>query len=275
VNYFARNLDNLLIGKYWGSQQLGVYAKAYQLLMLPLEQINGPIGSVAIPALSRLADSPQRYRSAYLRLLEKIALLTMPLVAFMIGTSDWLVLLFLGPKWAEVGPVFAFLGIAGLVQPILSTAGLLYITQGRTHHMFQFGLIASPIIILSIVCGLPWGATGVALAYSGTFILVMTPLVFWFVGREGPVRSRDLYRTIAPFACASIVALLISLGFRSWSGITKPLIGLVTCFPIAIGGTLLILSLFRVGRSTLVDTVNTILLLIRSWQGRVNRVASA
>ena len=33
INYFARNLDNMLIGKFWGSQQLGLYAKAYQLLL--------------------------------------------------------------------------------------------------------------------------------------------------------------------------------------------------------------------------------------------------
>ena len=43
VNYFSRNLDNILIGRYWGSQELGLYAKAYQLLLLPIQQINIPI----------------------------------------------------------------------------------------------------------------------------------------------------------------------------------------------------------------------------------------
>ena len=69
INYFARNLDNLLIGKVWGSQQLGLYAKAYQLLLLPIDQINSPIGAVALPALSRLSDSPEKYRQAYLRIM--------------------------------------------------------------------------------------------------------------------------------------------------------------------------------------------------------------
>ena len=98
VNYFARNLDNLLIGRYWGPEQLGLYARAYQLLLLPIDQMITPITAVAVPALSRLKDSPERYRQAYLRLLEKVALLTMPIMAFMIVSSDWLVAIVLGPE---------------------------------------------------------------------------------------------------------------------------------------------------------------------------------
>ena len=107
VNYFARNLDNLLIGRFWGAEQLGLYARAYQLLLLPIEQINAPITAVAVPVLSRLKDNPERYRSAYLRLLEKVALLTMPGMAFMIASSDLLVLIVLGPKWIQVSRIFS------------------------------------------------------------------------------------------------------------------------------------------------------------------------
>jgi PST family polysaccharide transporter len=57
LNYFTRNLDNLLIGKLWGAQQLGIYAKAYQLLLMPLEQLGIPLDGIALTALSRLTDS--------------------------------------------------------------------------------------------------------------------------------------------------------------------------------------------------------------------------
>jgi PST family polysaccharide transporter len=273
VNYFARNLDNMLIGKFWGSSQLGLYAKAYQLLLLPIDQINSPIAAVAIPALSRLTDSPERYRKAYLRILEKIAMVTMPGMAFMIATSDWIVSLVLGPKWAAVSRIFALLAVAGLVQPILNTAGWLYITQGRTHHMFQFGLIGSTIIIVSIVAGLPWGPTGVALTYSLTFLFIMTPLVFWYAGREGPVRSHDFYRTVAPFACASLFSLLVSLGFRRWSGIHNPVLGLSACLPISAGAALLALMVIPAGKSAILD-LRRILLLVGGKQVVVEMPAS-
>ena len=96
INYFARNLDNVLIGRFWGAGELGLYSKAYQLLLLPINQINSPIAAVAIPALSRLVDSSERYTAAYVRIVEKVALLTIPIMLFMIGSSDWLVLLLLG-----------------------------------------------------------------------------------------------------------------------------------------------------------------------------------
>ena len=67
MSYFARNMDNLLIGKFWGAYQLGVYSRAYQMLLMPMQQINAPLAAVAVPALSRLADSPERYRAAYLK----------------------------------------------------------------------------------------------------------------------------------------------------------------------------------------------------------------
>jgi PST family polysaccharide transporter len=266
VNYFARNLDNMLIGRFWGSASLGLYAKAYQLLLLPIDQINAPIAAVAVPALSRLTHSPERYRKAYLRILEKIAIVTMPGMAFMIATSDWIVRLVLGPKWMSVSPIFALLGIAGLVQPILNTAGWLYITQGRTRQMFHFGLIASTIIILSIVAGLPWGPTGVALAYSTTFVLVVTPLVFHYAGREGPVSSSDVYRTVAPFACASLFSLLVSLAFRRWSGIDNPLLGLAACLPVSAATALVTLMIIPAGKAAILDLKYSLLLLTRRTQ---------
>ena len=55
VNYFARNADNLLIGKFYGSEQLGYYDRAYRLLLFPISQILGPLGRVILPLLARLA----------------------------------------------------------------------------------------------------------------------------------------------------------------------------------------------------------------------------
>lgn len=253
VNYFARNLDNMLIGRFWGSAQLGLYAKAYQLLMLPIDQINEPITSVAVPALSRLTEFPERYRRAYGRLLEKIAMLTMPLMAFMIVTSDWFVLLLLGPRWAEVSRIFALLGIAGMIQPICNTSGWLFISQGRTHHMFQWGLIGSTIVVISIVAGLPWGAVGVASSYSITFLLIVAPLLFWFVGREGPVRTMDFYRVIAPSACAAMFVLAALFVFRKWAPISQPFVRLLLSFLIACVTTVVVLASLPAGRRSLLD----------------------
>lgn len=69
--------------------------------------------------------------------------------------------------------------------------------------------------MVSIVAGLPWGALGVAAAYAASDLCLSTPLLFWYVGRKGPIRAGDFYRTIAPSLCASLCALIVLLLFRS------------------------------------------------------------
>jgi len=260
INFFSRNLDNLLIGRVWGAQQLGLYSRAYQLMMLPIDQINEPITSVAVPSLSRLTDSPEDYRRAYLRMLEKIALLTMPAVALMIATSDWIVAIVLGPQWREVGKLLAILGVAALIQPIANTTGWLFITQGRTRDMFRMAMWGGPITMASIVAGLPWGAVGVATSYTVVHILA-SPLLYWYVCRRGPVRAADFYRTIAPIAGASLCGLVASLGFRHWQPAISPVLGVMACLAITTAIFLLILTLLPSGRRALGDAAHSLLLL--------------
>ena len=262
VNYFSRNLDNLLIGRVWGAQQLGLYSRAYQLMMLPIDQINEPIASVAVPSLSRLTDSPEDYRRAYLRMLEKIALLTMPGVALMIATSDWIVAIVLGPQWREVGKLLAILGVAALIQPISNTTGWLFITQGRTKEMFRMGMLGGPLTMASIIAGLPWGAVGVATSYTVAHLL-LTPILYWYIGRRGPVRAADFYRGIGPFAGAALLGLLASMWFRHWQQFISPVSGIAACLVITTATFLLILSLLPSGRRALRDAGHSLWLLRR------------
>jgi PST family polysaccharide transporter len=253
VNYFARNLDNLLIGRVWGSQQLGLYAKAYQLLTLPIDQINAPITTVAIPALSRLNDSPERYRRAYLRIIEKIAVLTMPAIALLIGTADLVVRVVLGPQWTEAGHIFAALGVAALIQPITNTTGWLFISQARTPDMFRYGLVASTFIVTAIVVGLPWGAFGVAAVYALVWVTIITPMLFYWVGRKGPVRPRDFYITIAPAFCAALGVIAALFLFRRSGVVVNPIASLAASFVIACAVALVILYVIPAGRRALWD----------------------
>ncbi len=266
INFFSRNLDNLLIGRVWGAQQLGIYSRAYQLMMLPIDQINEPISSVAIPSLSRLADTDTAYRRAYLRMLEKVALLTMPAVALMIVTSDWIVAIVLGPQWRQVGILLIILGIAGLIQPISNTTGWLFITQGRTKEMFRLSMVSGPITIASIIAGLPWGAVGVAASYV-TGQLITINILYWYVGRRGPVRTMDFYRTIAPFAAASLSALATCIAFRHWQHPVNALGGILVCTVVTLLTSIFVLAIIPAGRNALGDAVRSVQLLRAGQKG--------
>ena len=262
INYISKNCDNLVVGRSFGPELLGLYSKAVQLLGLPTDQINEPLSTVSIPALSRLADSPERYRQAYLRIMEKVILVTMPAVMLMMATADWLVLIILGPQWGESARIFVFMGIAGLLQPVAATGGWLLVSQGRVRDMLRWSLINAPISILSILAGLPWGVAGVAASFSIGRILVANPLLFWFVGRTGPVRMTDFYRLLAPFTVASICSLLGCLAFRHFVVITNPVVGFVACGIVMALSMPAFLALMPAGRRALADIKNSALLLL-------------
>lgn len=263
INYLTRNLDNILIGKYWGAQELGLYSRAYQLLMIPLISINAPLRIVAVNTLSRLVDSPERYRKTYLRMLEKIIMVTMPFVAFLVVTSDWMVLILLGPKWSAVSDIFRWFSFSAFVQPIEYTTGWLLISQGRTWEMFRFWLFTGAITVASFVGGLPWKSSGVAAAYSITGLLINTPLQYWFIGRSGPIRTRDFYQVSRPSLFATACVFLVLLAFRHSVTISHPLFGLVIAFILSVGTAWLAFAVLPAGRVALQDWQNLLTLIVK------------
>ncbi len=204
VNYFARNLDDVLIGSYWGSSQLGLYSKAYSLLILPIQQINNPIAAVTIPALSRLQDNCRRYRDLYLKALTVIVVFTVPACLFMALMSDEIIYVFLGPQWSEAGRIFRILAIGGVVQPVLNTSGWLYVSSGRTVRMFQWGVFSSSLIVLSFFVGVPFGLRGVATSYTVAILILVWPCLH-FVTKGTSISTKDILHAIqSPFAAAML-----------------------------------------------------------------------
>ncbi len=271
VNYFARNLDQVLLGRHYGPAAVGLYQKAYDIMLIPLRQINEPVSSIAIPVLSRLADQPERYRRAYFRMLEKILLITMPMSAFMIMTSDWLVLLVLGEPWIDASLIFAALGVALFTQPIGNSTGWLFITQNRTHHMLRWGFIGSGVAVVSFFIGLPWGAFGVALAYSLMGLLVRKPLLIWYVTRHGPIRPMDFIHATAPHAMVAVSVTAMVGAFRLFGPAWSPAPGLLSAAALSLMVALGTLVTSCRGRAALRDAAQLSSEFIRRRQKPVKR----
>jgi PST family polysaccharide transporter len=238
VNYFARQIDTILIGKIWGGQELGLYAKAYQLLLLPLNQLNAPIGSVAVPALSKLRNQPDAHRRAYRRLLELLTLTTMPAIAWAIVCADWLFVSVLGIQWAESGRLFALLGAAGLIQPVLNTGGWVFISQGRARDFFCWGAVASVLIVAAVCVGLTGGAAGVAAAYSAVYLAGVAPAFLWFVSRRGMLTVSDVCAPIAPSVLATLAVLAVGASFRYMCPHATALGGMFWTFVLSAGAVI-------------------------------------
>ncbi len=214
-NYFSRNMDNILIGRIHGSWQLGLYSKAYSLLMLPLSQITQPIGAVAIPALCRLQDRPDEYARYYYRTVATIALLTMPTVAFVAALSHEIVWIVLGPEWIASADIFKVLALAALFQPVLATTGWVFVSLGQTRRMALWGFCSMLLIVLSFYIGVYWQAIGVAWSYLICNIIILVPILSYSF-KCSPIKIGVWFRQIRHLLIMSILIFILSQMIHSW-----------------------------------------------------------
>ncbi len=217
VSTMVRSLDQILIGWWWGAAPLGLYERAYKILLVPINNLNAPLFTVAMPMLSRLAKQPEQYRRAYLSMVEKLNMVVMPCAALLIAMPDQIVRALFGQQWMGATPIVAWLGVAALYQPIAYTCGWLFMTQDRTREMFWWGIYGSALSAITIVVGLPWGATGVAASFAVGGLVIRLPVLFWMVGRKGPVSAGDMAKSLGPSALASILIVGTLLALRHWA----------------------------------------------------------
>jgi polysaccharide transporter, PST family len=253
--FIARNLDNVLIGRVWGDAPLGLYDRAYKLLLFPLTQINGPLGRVMLPMLARLRADGPRYCSAYLRALNQLLLVTQPGIVFAIATADIFVPILLGSEWRAAAPIFQWLGVAALLQPISVATNWLFISQGRSKAYASWGALNAAICAVAFCAGLPWGPIGVAAAYSISQVLVRSPLVLWMATRTGPVRLRDLSTIAAMHALAGAVSFIAIVAARQVVALDGvPALAVYLCLSYAL--TLFVLALTPSGRAALRESIS-------------------
>lgn len=205
VNYFARQADNLLIGWLWGPVALGFYEKAYRILLMPVRQINGPMSAVVVPALSRINHDPERFARLYLKALELLTSVSVPVVLAFCVFADEVVWLWLGPNWQECAHLFRLLTLAAVVGAIQNPVGWLMIAAGNTRTYKLLGVASSILIVSSFVIGLPYGAEGVAIAYSIAACVNFFP-TWWFATRNTPVSFGRLLKSFSAPVSAGVIA---------------------------------------------------------------------
>lgn len=125
INYWARSADNLLIGRLMGPVALGLYSRAYSLMLLPLSQIIGVLAPAMFPAMASIQHDKSRTRSIYLRAMRIITLLSFPLMLGLIVVAEPFVIALLGSEWAEVIPLIQILAVVGMTQSLCNPTGWL------------------------------------------------------------------------------------------------------------------------------------------------------
>jgi PST family polysaccharide transporter len=245
-NHVVRHIDNVLIGKIWGAEQLGFYDRAYKLMLLPVFLVNVPLKRVIVPLLVQARDEPDQYRKLYLGALQASLLLTVPPVVVVAAEPGKIIELLLGHGWAQSAPIFQWLSIVCILQLATTTLGWIFLTRNRARDMMIAGVISCILTCVFFVAGVKWGAQGVAIGYMAAEVL-RTPFFVWWALKGSPISMRQIIGCLAPFVVSIAIGFVAVRLISDQGGIAGVLFaaaGVAASYLVTIG----VLSLTSTGR---------------------------
>lgn len=173
INYFTRNLDKLLIGKFLGMDLLGYYEKSYRTMMLPVQNITYVITPVLHPILSDYQKDLEQLRQSHEKIVHILALIGFPLSILSYFCANEAIMILFGEQWQASVPAFQILSFSIGIQLVLSSSGSFYQSGGDTQSMFYCALFAAATSAMGLASGVFYFKTleSVAWCILGTFVL--------------------------------------------------------------------------------------------------------
>jgi O-antigen/teichoic acid export membrane protein len=207
LTYIAYNADKVLLGRVWGAQTLGVYARAFQLINVPNQTFNTIFAQVAFPALSRIQNDADRFKSYFLKGYGLLLCILIPIAVACAMFAEDIVRVFLGAQWSESVPVFRFLAPTTLAFALINPFNSLMFATGRAMRSLKIGLVIAPVVFVGYGVGVTGGPTGVALGFSVSLALVVVPMAVWATRGTGITIVETFMAAARP-----MIAILVGAG---------------------------------------------------------------
>lgn len=212
INYFSRNIDKLLIGKFLGSSPLGLYSLAYRLMLYPLQNISWVVARVSFPVFSKVQNELDKVRNFYLRQIKAISLITFPLMGCLFVLAPEFVIVVLGTKWNPIITPLRIFCLCGMSQSIGTTVGPIYMSQGRADILFKLQFFGTGLTVVAILVGFKWGIIGVSVCYT-LFSIIWNNFNFFVINKLIGLKNSNFYlqlkkSCLITFTVALIVAIV-------------------------------------------------------------------
>lgn len=175
INYFTRNSDNIMVGKFLGSSTLGYYDKAYKLMLYPIQNLTNVITPVLQPVLSEYQDDKEIIYDVYMKVIKVLSYIGIFVTVYCFNTSSEIINIMYGSNWDESIPIFKVLSLSIVIQMVLSSIGSIFQSTGYVNKLFHTGMVSAGFTITAITIGIFSGsvevlAFGIVIAFALNFL---------------------------------------------------------------------------------------------------------
>ncbi|EDY80544.1 Virulence factor MVIN superfamily [Verrucomicrobiia bacterium DG1235] len=205
LNYWRRNADYLLIGKILGDSALGIYTRAYTLMLKPISNVSRVISSVMFPAYSAIQDDKDKIKRIYLRITRLIAFLTFPAMFGLLAVSESFIMVLLGEKWEAAIPILKILAPIGAIQSLSTLNGNIFLSQGATKLQFHVGIYTKSFAIIMMFIGLLLGELKGLASFYLIASIVNYFILYHFMGGLINLKLREILLNIYKYFISSVI----------------------------------------------------------------------
>ena len=220
IGFLSRTADNFLIGRFVGAEGLGLYTRAYGIFVQPICQIRAPIQNAAYAPLSLLKENPERFQKYFYNIAIVVSFLAVPIAVYFLVQPDFVIRILLGTQWMSAAPILQVLSVAGILQSFSGLSGLVMMSYGYTKRYLVLSIFSGLSVITSFLIGVPYGAIGVAIAYTTVDLLIIIPKLS-YAFKNTPIRTLNFISClILPLASAG-VAIGVAIWVTATAGLPE------------------------------------------------------
>lgn len=175
INYFNRDLDIILIGKLFSVDVLGGYSLAKQLVSRPAQVVNPILVKVASPTLAKFQFNIELLKTNYLKLINIVSLINIPVYLGVIIFAPIIVELMYGNGFENIVILVRILSVYMIFRAIGNPIGSLVIATGKTELEFFWNLINLMVMPIFIYIGASYGIVEVTISLTLAMLLLFVP----------------------------------------------------------------------------------------------------
>ena len=164
LNYAATNIDYFIIGKILSARDLGLYTRAYQIMLLPISRFSKALTTVLFPAYAEIQNEKGRISKAYFKAVNATAIVAFPIMVAMAISAKYIVVGLYGPNWSGAATSLRILCFAGMLKAIFHLAGSVVQATGKIYSEVRRQFVYLLVVIGGSLLGVRYGIEGVAVA---------------------------------------------------------------------------------------------------------------
>jgi len=176
---FRMNLDYLIVAKFLGRNELGLYYFAFNagsgITMNIVKTLIAPL----FPHLCAVRKSYQQFRQRYLNSVKTIATIVVPIVLLQAAAAPFYVPIVFGEKWTGAVPVLVLICLSVIPRAFKQSSALVLNAIDQTHKVFQYDVIYTIVFAIALLITVKMGIVWIASAVLLSHLLMSTIFNVW------------------------------------------------------------------------------------------------